>query len=106
MAQTIDRGWQGPLPDADTNGIHDMLRDVKDYTRRIHRWVRLFGVIWLASLILGVVGAMIFALAAAVENGESSTGYRYSGYSGYSSSAYLECLGDPNTTWEKCQPLK
>ncbi|HEV3362735.1 MAG TPA: hypothetical protein VG795_01120 [Acidimicrobiia bacterium] len=99
MTQIIDQGWQPPLPDADTNGMHDMLHDVKDYTRRIHWWVRLFGVAWLVSLVLGIVGTMLFALAVAVQSDDT-----FGSYSGYSS--YSACMSDPNTTFAECQRLK
>jgi hypothetical protein len=101
MTQIIDQGWQPPLPDADTNGIHDMLHDVKDYTRRIHWWVRLFGVASIASLILGIVGTMIFAVALAVGSDDS-----FGTYSGYSGSSYSACISDPNTTYAECQRLR
>jgi hypothetical protein len=42
------------LPDADTNDIHDLLFEVKDYAKRIHWWVRLFGICWILSILIAV----------------------------------------------------
>ncbi len=47
------------LADADTNDLHDLLYETKDYARRIHWWVRLFGVVWTATIVGGVV--LVFA---------------------------------------------
>jgi hypothetical protein len=69
-----------------------------DYARRIHWWVRLFGVVWLTSLALGIVGMLIFAVAASSQDVDSPS------FSGTSS--YDACIRNPNTTYAECQLLR
>jgi hypothetical protein len=80
------------LTDADTNGLHDLLFETKDYARRIHWWVRLFGVLWLSSIILGVVGGL-----AAFGFMAGQTSARTTAYGSYSA-----CMADPSTTLTEC----
>lgn len=65
------------LPDADVNGLHDLLFEMKGYTQRIHWWVRLVGVTWLVSI---ACACLLGALAASPSNSESS------------SSSYSDCV--------------
>lgn len=47
-----------PEPHADEafqRAMHRTLTSTEDYTRRIHWWVRLFGLCWLASIGLSVL---------------------------------------------------
>jgi hypothetical protein len=50
---------------ADEQAPLGVMMATNDYVRRIHWWVRLFGVVWLASLAFGllVVGAMGIGIA-------------------------------------------
>lgn len=61
---TLDR-----LPDADLNGVHDVLFESQDYLRRIHWWVRLFGVLWLVVPVVCLVFAAGFFLVALIVGG-------------------------------------
>jgi hypothetical protein len=54
------------LPDADLNGIHDLLAGTKDYARRIHWWVRLFGIVWIVAPLVAAGLASLFLLAAII----------------------------------------
>lgn len=45
--------WNGGRADP-TPAITDPLERTADYARRIHWWVRLFGVVWLVGLVFGV----------------------------------------------------
>lgn len=63
-----------PQPDdrseAFERAMHRTLTATEDYTRRIHWWVRLFGVVWLASIALGVVAFLWFVTVAASSMGQ------------------------------------
>lgn len=57
------------LADANRNDVHDVLYKTMDYTRRIHWWVRLFGIIWIVLPIVATVIAVFFLLGAAANSG-------------------------------------
>ena len=80
---------------------------VTDYARKIHWWVRLFGVVWLASIGLAVAFGVIVGLAAAVQMSDT-TSYSpsYSPSSPVSGMTYSQCLADLSTTYDECQSLR
>ena len=49
--------------------MHRTLTRTEDYARRIHWWVRLFGVLSLASVVLVVLVALYFVTAVASAQG-------------------------------------
>ena len=82
---------------AETNQFHhgqqlEVLTQTRDYTRRIHWWIRLVGVTWLTtialSILIGVGSVIVIAIAA---NGNSSP---------YSSRS--ECIDAFGTTLAEC----
>ena len=87
---TIDQ----QLNDATTNGIHDILWETKEHVRKIHEWVRLFGVLMLIGMALAFYGVF-----SASQDARSSSG------SGLSRS-YISCMADPNTTAGECALLR
>lgn len=58
-----------PLPDADINSVHDLVAEQKDYLRRIHWWVRLFGILWIVVPVVAAALAAVFFVAAVVIGG-------------------------------------
>jgi hypothetical protein len=66
-----------------------------DYARRIHWWVRLFGVVWLATILIGVIGAVSVAVMAASESAAPSD-YEACVDRGVSISTCLELYGYDN----------
>ncbi len=54
--QTTDTAWRGL--------VLTPAEQTADYTRRIHWWVRLFGIVWIVIPVLAFLGAVAFALGA------------------------------------------
>lgn len=71
--------------------MHRTLAATEDHTRRIHWWVRLFGICWLASMALAVIGAVLFAVAF---TGAATTSSSTSG----STSLFENCLRNGGST--------
>jgi hypothetical protein len=97
------------LPDADTNGIHDLLHDTKSYVKKIHWWIRLFGVIWLTGLAFSVLtGAYIVGRASIDANRARSTADKIEtngpadrgDHGGFSSK--VDCIVASWTTADQC----
>jgi hypothetical protein len=82
-----------------------VLTETCDYTRRIHWWVRLFGVVWLTTMALGVlIGAALGILAASTANDVSKLNdVNNNGSSSYSTRA--ECMNAIETTAAFCESL-
>lgn len=60
FAALADVNFDGARLDA----IHSVLAETNSYTRRIHWWIRLFGVVWLTTLIVGLaMGAFMVGVA-------------------------------------------
>jgi hypothetical protein len=64
--RTIEDVEIAELPDADLNGIHDLLAGTRDYTRRIHWWVRLFGILWIVFPLVAACLAGVVLLVATI----------------------------------------
>ena len=48
--------------------MHRTLTSTEDYVRRIHWWVRLFGVVWIVLPIIATVFAVVFMMGALVKS--------------------------------------
>jgi len=99
-----DQLWSGG-PAAPPQGL-----TVTDYARKIHWWVRLFGVVWLASIALAVAVGLLIGIAAAIQSNETGSYTPTFSTPGSSASvsgmSYDECLADRRTTYAQCQTLK
>lgn len=49
--------------------MHRTLAATEDYTRRIHWWVRLFGIIWIVVPAVAALMAVAFTLTALIVSG-------------------------------------
>ena len=78
---------------------------VTDYARKIHWWVRLFGVVWLASIAFAVAVGVFIGIAAAAQSRDAGSSYTPT-YTPTSSMTYSECMANPNTTFAQCQLLR
>jgi hypothetical protein len=72
-----------------------VLTETRDYTRRIHWWIRLFGVIWLTTLAVGVLIAA-FSIGIATKNSDTGVG---------SYSTRAACIAAIETTTAECDAL-
>jgi hypothetical protein len=79
--------------------MHRTLTNTEQYAHKIHWWVRLFGIVWLASVVLAVVGGIAFGVMIADQRAALST-------SSSSNSLYTACMSNPNTTYSDCQRLR
>jgi hypothetical protein len=73
---TTTEAW----PNAQTPINHDrgdqqlaVLTETRDYTRRIHWWVRLFGVVWSVGIALGLLGGLTVAIQLGLSSDSCST---------------------------------
>ena len=91
--------WKAPVQPADANGL-----TMTDYTRKIHWWVRLVGVVWLTSMIIGVVIGAIAIIAVGVEAGKTDVNMPASVHNEIFSSR-ASCMSASWTTAAECNSL-
>jgi hypothetical protein len=97
---TLTETWPNPqAPIHDERGEQQlaMLTETRDYTRRIHWWIRLFGVVWLTTMALGV---LIGAVAIGIASKSTNTGTNSGLYSSRSA-----CMAAIETTAAECDAL-
>ncbi len=103
-ASLNDQIWSGG-PAVPPQGL-----TVTDYARKIHWWVRLFGVVWLASIAFAVAVGLFFGIAIAIQSSDETGSYTPSfsspGSVSVSGMSYQECMTDPRTTYDQCLSLK
>lgn len=71
FAALADVNFDGARLDA----IHATLTETNSYTRRIHWWIRLFGVVWLTGVILAACAAAFWVGVAANAATDTQTPY-------------------------------
>jgi hypothetical protein len=54
--------WPAPAADPNLDGIHVLTHKNNDYLRRIHWWVRLFGIVWIVIPVVAFLAAVAFGL--------------------------------------------
>ena len=93
MTQTIDHrptSWADPNLD----GIHVLTQRNTDYLRRIHWWVRLFGIVWIVLPVVAFLAAVAFGLGiismSQVENIDKPT----------ASASFAKCITEGFSTSE------
>lgn len=59
----------GERDDAFQRAMHRTLAATEDYTRRIHWWVRLFGIVWIVVPAVAALMAVAFTLTALIMSG-------------------------------------
>lgn len=82
---------------AETNQFHhaqqlEVLNQTRDYTRRIHWWIRLVGVTWLTTIALSVLIGVGFVVAIAFAADSNSSPY----------SSRSKCIDAFGTTLAEC----
>lgn len=93
MTTTIDTetSWPKPVgPDPNLDGIHVLTHKNNDYLRRIHWWVRLFGIVWIVIPI--VATAMFVAFVMGIIGMAATDSDSYSPTSTTSASSYSSCM--------------
>jgi hypothetical protein len=86
---------QAPIHDERGDRQLAVLTETRDYTRRIHWWIRLFGVVWLTTMAMGVIlGAIAIGAASRSTN---------PGIGSYSSRS--ACMAAAETTLAQCNAL-
>jgi hypothetical protein len=102
---TTTETWPTATPEHHGDDRQDqqlaVLTETRDYTRRIHWWIRLFGVVWLTTMVLGVlIGGGLGILAARTADKFNDVGNSLDNSSSYSSRS--ACLSAPETTTAQC----
>jgi hypothetical protein len=89
VTQTIDQptAWPTPATDPNLDGIHVLTQRNTDYLKRVHWWVRLFGIVWIVIPVLAFLAAVAFALGALSLSASDNTTSTPS-----SSASYDRCL--------------
>ena len=76
------------------------LIETRDYTRRIHWWIRLFGVVWLTTIGIGVLVGIALGVSLAINAANNANSGGNGGYANRS-----ECMADRFTTTAQCNAL-
>lgn len=101
---TMTETWpnpQAPIHDEREDQQLAVLAETRDYTRRIHWWIRLFGVVWLTSVIVGaIVGAIALISLAVLGHNAANKLNDVDNSSSYSSRS--TCMAAPETTLAQC----
>lgn len=97
MTQTIDQlpplDGQDNHDDAFQRAMHRTLTNTESYAKKIHWWIRLFGVLWCIGMVLT---ACFVAYTLARTTSETSQ---------VRTSAYQACINNPATTLTQCAEL-
>lgn len=93
MTQTIDTETSWPTPTKTMDGTTLILppaEQTADYARRIHWWVRLFGIVWIVIPVVATIMAVFFAVGI-VSMGAVNSKFPTTSTSS-SSSSYSSCV--------------
>lgn len=91
VTHDVETSWPTPLTEPEPGSdeafqraMHRILTNTEEYARRIHWWVRLFGIIWIVIPIIAAIVAFFFIMGVSSSTGLENSSYGRCLDNGYS----------------------